>query len=292
MRPPSGAATGYSSWPLCNGYTGVTSNQSPHSSETMMRFYTQAHRFYCGIDLHARTLTLCILDAQGAVVLHDTIAASPTAVLDAVAPFRDGLAIACECMFAWYWLADLCHEEGIPFVLGHALYMKAIHGGKAKTDKIDAKKIAVLLRGGMLPQAYVYPKGMRETRDLLRRRTYLVRRRAEALVHLQNTNSQYNHPPLAKKLAYAANRAEIDLPARFSDPSVKRNVEVDLALIDAYDEQIAGLELYLTRAAKVDDAQAYARLRSIPGVGPVLGLVMLYEIHEIRRFPAEGQFLS
>ena len=96
-----------------------------------MRFYTQAHRFYCGIDLHARTLTLCILDAQGAVVLHDTIAASPTAVLDAVAPFRDGLAIACECLFAWYWLADLCHHEGIPFVLGHALYMKAIHGGKA-----------------------------------------------------------------------------------------------------------------------------------------------------------------
>ena len=74
-------------------------------------------------------------------------------------------------MFAWYWLADLCLEEKVPFVLGHALYMKAIHGGKAKTDKIDAHKIAVLLRGGMLPQAYVYPKGMRETRDLLRRRT-------------------------------------------------------------------------------------------------------------------------
>ena len=63
-------------------------------------------------------------------------------------------------MFAWYWLADLCADQGIPFVLGHALYMKAIHGGKAKNDKIDAHKIAVLLRGGMLPQAYVYPKGM------------------------------------------------------------------------------------------------------------------------------------
>jgi hypothetical protein len=66
--------------------------------------------------------------------------------------------------------------------------MKAIHGGKAKTDKIDAHKIAVLLRGGMLPQAYVYPKGMRETRDLLRRRTFLVRCRAEALVQFSNTN--------------------------------------------------------------------------------------------------------
>jgi transposase len=259
----------------------------------MMRFYNQQHRFYCGVDLHARALSLCVLDAAGtAVLLHETIAASPQAFLKAIKPFRDGLAVACECLFAWYWLADLCHEQGIPFVLGHALYMKAIHGGKAKTDKIDAKKIAVLLRGGMLPQAYVYPRGMRETRDLLRRRTYLVRRRAECLAHLVNTNSQYNLPPLAKKLTYAANRQELDLPARFADPSARRNVEVDLALIEAYDEQIGALELYLTRAAKVDDAQAYARLRSVPGVGRVLGLVLLYEIHDIRRFAGEGPFLS
>ncbi|HKB41278.1 MAG TPA: IS110 family transposase [Gemmataceae bacterium] len=257
-----------------------------------MRFYNQPHRFYCGVDLHARTLAVCILDSAGTPVFHDTIAASLTAFLKAVQPFRDGLVVACECMFAWYWLADLCQQEGIPFVLGHALYMKAIHGGKAKTDKIDAKKIAVLLRGGMVPQAYVYPRGMRATRDLLRRRTFLVRRRAEALAPLVNPNSQYNHPPLAKKLAYAANRAELDLPARFPDPSVKRNVEVDLALIDAYDGQVADLERYLTRTAKVDNAQAYARLRSIPGVGPVLGLVLLDEIHDIRRFAAAGQFLS
>jgi len=257
-----------------------------------MRFYSQQHRFYCGVDLHARTLSLCILDATGAAVHHDTIAATGRDFLSAVAPFREGLAVACECMFAWYWLADLCAAESIPFVLGHALYMKAIHGGKAKTDKIDAKKIAVLLRGGMLPQAYVYPKGMRETRDLLRRRTFVVRRRAEALAHLVNTNSQYNLPPLTKKLAYAANRVELDLPARFSDPSVRTNVEVDLALIDGYDEQIHRLESYLVKAARVDDAQAYARLQSIPGVGKVLALVLLYEIHDVRRFPEVGQFLS
>jgi transposase len=81
-------------------------------------------------------------------------------------------------LFTWYWLADLCAQEGIPFVLGHALYMKAIHGGKAKNDTIDAHKMAVLLRGGMLPQAYVYPAEMRATRDLLRRRMSLMRQRA------------------------------------------------------------------------------------------------------------------
>jgi len=257
-----------------------------------MRFYNQQHRFYCGVDLHARTLSLCVLDAQGAVVHHDSHPATGSDFLAAVAPFRDGLAVACECLFAWHWLADLCAAEGIPFVLGHALHMKAIHGGKAKNDKIDAHKIAVLLRGGMLPQAYAYPKGMRETRDLLRRRTFLVRRRAEALAHLVNTNSQYNLPALTRKLCYAANRLELDLPARFADPSARANVEVDLALIDAYDEQIGRLESYLIKTAKVDDAQAYARLQSIPGVGKVLALVLLYEIHDIRRFAEVGHFLS
>ena len=82
-------------------------------------------------------------------------------------------------MFTWYWLADLCQKEGIAFVLGHALSMKAIHGSKAKNDKIEAHKIAVLLRGGMFPQAYVYPAEMRATRDLLRRRCHLVHKRAE-----------------------------------------------------------------------------------------------------------------
>ena len=76
-----------------------------------------------------------------------------------------------------------CADEGIPFVLGHALYMKAIHGGKAKNDKIDSHKIAALLRGGMLPQASVYPAQRRATRDLLRRRMHLARKRAELLAH-------------------------------------------------------------------------------------------------------------
>ena len=83
-----------------------------------------------------------------------SIAAAPEPLLELIAPYRGNLAVAAECMFTWYWLADLCEREGIVFVLGHALYMRAIHGGKAKNDRIDAHKIAALLRGGMLPQAY------------------------------------------------------------------------------------------------------------------------------------------
>ena len=96
---------------------------------------------------------LCILNADGETVLHRNVAARPEPLLKAVAPYRDGRVVGAECMFTWYWLADLCEDEGIPFVLGHALYMKAIHGGKVKNDRVDSLKIATLLRGGMFPIA-------------------------------------------------------------------------------------------------------------------------------------------
>jgi transposase len=257
-----------------------------------MRFYTGQHRFYCGIDLHARLLAVCVLDQAGNVVCHKQIAADKQLLLETLAPFRPDVVVAVECLFAWYWVSDLCAAENIPFVLGHALYMKAIHGGKSKNDQIDAGKIARLLRGGNLPQAYVYPAGMRATRDLLRRRMYLVHKRAETIAHVQNTNSQYNHAPFGKKLSYAANREELQIAERFSDPSVRRMIEIDLALIDHDDALLGDVELYLTRTAKVDDGDAFHRLRSIPGVGKILALVLLYEIHDVGRFAEVGNFHS
>src|SRR6266853_2250344 len=198
-----------------------------------MRFYTKQHPFYCGIDLHARTMYVCILDQAGETLLHRNMPATPEALRKAIAPYRGQIVLAAACLFTWYWLADLCAEHEIPFVLGHALSMKAIHGGKAKNDKIDAQKIAVLLRGGMFPQAYVYPAAMRATRDLLRRRCHLVHKRAELLAHIHNTNSQYNLPEIGKKLAYKANRAGVE--DQFPDPSGRKTIEVEVSLIAHYD---------------------------------------------------------
>src|SRR6201998_3488607 len=101
--------------------------------------------------------------------------------------------------------------------------MRLSHGRKAKNARIAADKIARRLRGGTFPLAYAYPKGMRETRDLLRRRTYLVRQRAALMTHLQILNSQYNLAPFTKKLAFAANRTEMDIAQRFADPSVQQS---------------------------------------------------------------------
>ena len=132
--------------------------------------------------------------------------AAPEPFLKAIAPYREDLVVCVECILTWDWLADLCAREGMAFVLGHALYMKAIHGGKAKNDTIDAHKTALWLRGGMRPQAYVYPAEMRAPRDLLRRRMHLMRKWAELLAHIQKTTSPYNLPEIGTKLAYKANR--------------------------------------------------------------------------------------
>src|SRR2546426_8217820 len=255
-----------------------------------MKFYTQQHPHYCGIDLHARTMYLCILNQAGAIVLHRNMKADPDSFLKAITPFRDQIVVAVECMFTWYWLADLCAREGIAFVLGHALYMKAIHGGKAKNDRIDARKIAVLLRGGMIPQAYVYPAEMRATRDLLRRRMHLMRKRAELLGHIQNTNSQYNLPEIGKKIASKANRDGI--AERFPDPAVQKSIEVDLALLDHYDRLLRDMELAILKTAQQHDANTLYLLRTVPGIGEILSLVLLYEIHDMQRFPRVQDFVS
>jgi transposase len=255
-----------------------------------MRFYTKQHKFYCGIDLHARTMYLCVLNQDGEVLLHRNMHAAPEPFLEAIAPYREDLVVCVECLFTWYWLADLCARDGLPFVLGQALYMKAIHGGKAKHDKIDAQKIAVLLRGGMLPQAYVYPTKMRATRDLLRRRVHLMRKRAELLTHVQQTNSQYNLPEIGKKIAYKANRDGV--AERVPEPAVQKSIAVDLALIGHYDHLLRDMELSVLKTAKPHDANTLYLLRTIPGIGEILSLVLLYEIHDIERFPRVQDFVS
>jgi transposase len=255
-----------------------------------MRFYGEQRQFYCGIDLHASKMYVCVLDEQGNVVLHRNLRTEPEALKRALAPYRASLVVGAECMFSWYWVTDWCREEGIVFVLGHALYMKAIHGGKAKNDRIDSEKIARLLRGGTFPLAHVYPREMRGTRDLLRRRNLFVRRRAELLAHVQNTHTQYNVPTASGK---GRDRLREGIAATaFADPSVRTMLDADSEVIAQLDKTITTLETHVLKHAKVHDPVRLSMLQTIIGVGKVLSLVMLYEIQNVDRFENIGQFVS
>ncbi|MHA2284181.1 MAG: IS110 family transposase, partial [Promethearchaeota archaeon] len=255
-----------------------------------MRFHTKQHPYYCGIDLHTKTMYVCIVDQAGKTLYHYNLPVSTNSLLPVIKPYLPDMVIAVECIFTWYWIADFCTQYNIPFVLGHALYMKAIHGSKTKNDKIDSQKIAMLLRGGMIPMAYVYPADMRSTRDLLRRRMHFMHKRSELLSHIQNTKTQYNLPDFYKKIAYKANRSGI--AEHFVDDSVRKSIELDLRLLNQYDSLLNEVELYLIHHAKEQDPNNLYLLRTIPGVGKILALVLLYEIHDIKRFERVQNFTS
>ena len=256
-----------------------------------MTFYTKQHELYCGIDLHAKRMYACIVDQGGKTLFHRNLKTQPEALVKAVQPFQDrDLVVGVESTYNWYWLADCCEDQGLPFVLGHALAMKAIHGGKTKNDKQDSLKIAHLLRGGNLPSAYVYPRKLRAQRDLVRRRCYFTRQRAELLAHIRNTATQYNLPVPSGTFRYRGNQQGV--AESFPNEGARLTIETDLAMINALSEQITRLEKKLVEMARFDDPSTFFRLKAVPGIGDILALVILYEIGELKRFRSAGQFLS
>ncbi|TWT79477.1 Transposase [Planctomycetes bacterium CA13] len=177
-----------------------------------MKLDNQQHPLYCGIDLRAKTLHVCVVDELGEKRLHRYFQCQHAERLfERLCEFQtQDIVIGCEPTFNWYWLADACDQHNFPFILGHALYLKAIHGGETKSDAIDSEKLARLIRGGNFPLSHVYPKAGRAARDLMRRSTHLVRRRAETLTHIQLLHLQPNLPkpqsPKPKNIKYKANR--------------------------------------------------------------------------------------
>jgi transposase len=119
---------------------------------------------------------------------------------------------------------------------------------------------------------------------------HLARKRAELLTHVQQTNCQYNLPEIGKKIAYKTNRTGV--AERFPDPAVQKSIDVDLALIDYYDQLLRELELAIVTTAKQHDANTLYLLQTVPGIGKILSLVLLYEMHDIARFPRVQDFVS
>jgi transposase len=216
--------------------------------------------------------------------------AGPEPLLKAVAPSRAARVVGVACIFPWYWLADLGARAGLPFVLGHALSMQAMHGGTATNDTIDAQTSAVLRRGGLRPQASVSPAALRATRALLRRRMPLRRTRSEWLTPIQNTQSPYHLPEIGKQIAYNAHRDGV--AERLLAPAVQQRIDVALALLAHDDCLLREMARTLLKTAKQHEANPLSLLRPVPGLGELLSLVLLYAIHAIHRFPRVHDFVS
>ena len=257
-----------------------------------MKYYTSTTEFNCGIDLHARQMYVCLMDRTGKKLVHTNILGNDfDRFLQLVQPYRHDLTVVCECLFSWYWLSDACHKAGITFVLAHALYLKAIHGGKNKNDRIDSEKLAHLLRSNLIPLSYVYPSAKRPVRALLRQRIYYVWRRAELLARIAC------HQLAEGKTPVRQGRPDRDgweqrLLAQYDHPLHQTALSIDMAMIRAYDEQLLRLERELLAATRQIASRDYALLQTVPGIGRSLALTIVHEIDSIERFPTVKDFCS
>lgn len=258
-----------------------------------MRYHQSTTAFNCGIDLHARSMYVCVVNRQGDVLLHQNIHDNDFAFfLKKIQPFRHDLTVTAECMFAWYWLADACAREKIPFVLAHALYLRAIHGGKNNNDRIDSEKLARLLAAHLIPIAYAYPAAKRPVRALLRQRLTYVWRRSELLRRIQSMQQAEGLTPVPRCQARNREPWQARLVAQFPNAHHQLALQTDLATIRHYDRMIAGLETRLVRATRQMASRDYALLQTVPGIGQALALTLLYEIDDILRFQTVQRFSS
>ncbi|MGA2869838.1 MAG: IS110 family transposase [Verrucomicrobiota bacterium] len=257
-----------------------------------MKYYTSTTQFNCGIDLHARQMYVCVMNREGKKLVHTNIKNNDfDYFLKLVAPYRHDLTVCAECMFGWYWLADACQAAGLHFVLAHALYLKAIHGGKNKNDRIDSEKIAHLLRSNLIPPGYVYPAEKRSLRALLRQRLLYVWNRSELLARIQSHQLAYNRPTSRQNIYNRESWTE-QLLASETDPVRQLALQNDLALIGHYDAQLASLEKELLKLTKRTAHRDFTLLQTAPGIGDYLGLTILHEIGDLARFPTVKDFLS
>jgi transposase len=256
-----------------------------------MRFAKVESKYYCGIDLHSRSMYISVMDKEGEILFHRNMPNNFDIFKKYVHPYLPGMAVGVESSCYYYWLADACKEAGIPFYLGHAYYMKAINGGKVKNDRVDSRKIADLLRCNLFPLAYDYPREMRPTRDLLRRRHFFMWRRASTYSHLQVLCTQHGIIDLEPKIV-KDKKARNQLLKLFDDKELQMMISLDLLFIEFLDPIIAQLERHIREKARYHNHLDYQILRSIPGVGEILSLIILYETHDIKRFKTVQRYSS
>jgi transposase len=258
-----------------------------------MKYYKSTTEFNCGIDLHGREMYMCLVDREGDKLVHTNIKGNDfDFFLKKATPYRHSLTVCCECTFNWYWLADACENAGMTFVLGHALYMKAIHGGKNKNDRIDSEKIAHLLRSNLIPPAYVYPAAKRPVRGLLRQRMSYVWKRAELLTHVAMNQLAEGKEPVKHTPVDRGPWEERLMTAYEKNPIHQLCARADMHMIKAYDSMIDKLETELLKITKRDSWKEFTIIQSVPGIGNILALNILYEMDSVERFPSVKDFSS
>jgi transposase len=244
---------------------------------------------YCGIDLHSNNSQIALIDEADQVIKEKRLPNDINTINEYLAPYQDDLAgVVVESTYNWYWLVDGLMESGYPVHLANTLAIQQYNGIKYTNDATDARFLAHLLRLGILPTGYIYPKAVRPVRDVLRRRLLLVQQRTAQLLSLQSMIARHTGQRLS---ALKVKQLHTDtLPNYFTHTASLFAAHHALQLLQQLTTQIDDIEAFVLAACKQD--AHYAQLTSVPGIGKILGMTILLETGPLERFPEVGNYSS
>ena len=245
---------------------------------------------YCGVDLHGDNGMYGIVDETGKRVYKKRLPNDLGIVLQALEPFRDSLhnGIAVESTFNWYWLVDGLNANGHRARLANPAAMEQYDGLKNTDDETDAFFLAEMMRLGILPEGYIYPREERPVRDLLRRRLLLVHQKTAHMLSFQNLVARERGEQISGNKILKLYPA--DAPSMFDDPRLVLMGQTNLEAIAFLEKQISAIEKVVLDKIKL--RPEYEKLLTVPGIGKILAFTIMLETGDITRFRKVGNYTS
>lgn len=244
---------------------------------------------YAGIDLHSSNNYLGIINEKDKRLLGKRLPNNLETIIEVLTPFKKTLkGVAVESTYNWYWLIDGLESAGFNMHLANPSAFQQYEGLKHTDDKWDSFWLAHMLRLGILPQGYIYPKKQRPMRDLLRRRLFFVQKRTS---HIQSFQSMYTRHLTGKISNNDIKKLKADDAIRiFKEPYTALAAKNHIEMISFLTKKIREMENAILPKARI--SKPFQILTTMPGVGKILGLTLMLEIGDINRFPAAGNYSS
>jgi len=249
------------------------------------------YNYFCGGDMHARTTYFVVQDRSGNTVLKGNLPNHFGSFKDFIKPFIGNVIVGIESNFNYPWLFDGCTQDNIPFLLGHAPYIRAIAANKKKNDRLDAHTIANLMRTNFFPIGYPFPQDIRGVRDLLRRRHFFVHQRSGLITHSKLTF--YQQGICGNKASVFKNKQEREsISLQIEQEDQRLNLDTNIKVMGFLDELIDFLEKTIKKRVMQQHIKSFALLQTIPGVGEMGALIIIYETCDIARFKTHQRYAS
>jgi transposase len=244
---------------------------------------------YGGIDLHANNSVVVLLNEQDQWIYHKRLPNDLATILEQLAPYyADIEGVVVESTYNWYWLVDGLMDAGYRLHWANPAAMQQYNGLKYTDDRSDARWLAHLLRLGVLPEGYIYPKAQRPVRDLLRKRAHLVEQQTANVLSVQNIILRNTGTRLSTNRIKSVSQAEVD--ALLPDADQALAVSSALAVLHCLAAQIKTVETRVR--SRIHKTPLYDLLQTVDGIGPILAQTILLETGDIGRFPRVGDYAS